>query len=223
MSNNQMVFQDLERLKKSFAAIDGKKVSVGIHVEEGGNELKYAAIHEYGGTITAKNVRNLAIPLTKEAKQKGTQAFEGLFVIVSKKKNVLLVRDKRKYTKKGTLRRNANKVVGDPQESDLEPLFVLKRSVKIPERSFIRASFDTGQAQLEKSVSDAMARIIESGTTAQLELKRIGVEAMQMTREYIRQGKVIPPTGALADSLKTQHTALFDDGRLVSSITYKVE
>jgi phage gpG-like protein len=210
-------------MKNSLAAINGKKITVGIHADVGGDILRYAAIHEFGGTITAKNVKNLAIPLTKEAKQKSPRDIEGLFFIKSKKGKALLVRDKRLHTKKGARRKNAGKIIGPPQESELEPLYVLKHSVTIPERSYIRASFDNGRGTLDAIVGQSVDALLFGGVAPSTTLERIGVSASQMTRQYINDGKIKPPTGELARSLKTQETTLFDQGRLVGSIAHKVE
>ncbi|GHU75675.1 hypothetical protein AGMMS49992_20110 [Clostridia bacterium] len=218
------VTPDLERLKRDLAAIHRKKITVGIHKDQASDEvLNYAAIHEFGGTITAKNVKNLAIPLTKEAKQKSPRDFTDAFVIVSKKKKLLLVRDKRMRTKKGAISKKAHKIIGPPQEHELELLYALKHSVNIPERSYVRASFDTGQDVINGAVNEALDGVMHGERDASTALNHIGKTGMEMTQQYITQGRVQPATGALARSLKTQETTLFDQGRLVGSITYKVD
>jgi hypothetical protein len=78
----------------------------------------YGPVHEFGATITARRVRNLAIPLTEEARQAGTpRKFRDLFVIRSKRGNILLVR------RFGT---------------QIEPMYKLQPSVTIPPRPFLR-------------------------------------------------------------------------------------
>lgn len=78
----------------------------------------YGPTHEYGATIRAKNRRNLAIPLTEEARQAGTpRRFNDLFLIRSRRGNILLVR------------RNGQQ---------LEPMYKLQPSVTIPPRPHVR-------------------------------------------------------------------------------------
>jgi len=78
----------------------------------------YAPVHEYGATITAKRVRNLAIPLTEEARLAATpRKFNDIFPVRSKRGNLLLVRRSGKT---------------------LEPMYKLQPSVRIPPRPFIR-------------------------------------------------------------------------------------
>ncbi|GHU69910.1 hypothetical protein FACS1894184_14640 [Clostridia bacterium] len=215
---------DLNRLKQSLNAMNGKKITVGIHQDQTSEKvLRYAAIHEFGGTITAKNVKNLAIPLTKEAKLHSPREIEDLIFIKSKKGNALLVRDKRLHTKKGARRKNADKIIGPPQESDLELLYALKHSVTIPERSYIRASFDSGKEVLNDGINAALDSVLLGKMDAPTAINRIGVVGMKMTQQYIRDGRVQPPTGELAKSLKTQETTLHDQGELIDSITYKVD
>jgi hypothetical protein len=59
--------------------------------EEGvvGTRLPYAAIHQYGGTIRARNVKNLAIPMTKKARAMGSPRAwgEGQLQFVPSKKS----------------------------------------------------------------------------------------------------------------------------------------
>jgi len=84
--------------------------------EFGSYDTSYAAIHEFGGTIRPKRGRYLAIPFrsgkTPAGVWKSPRLFENTFV----RKNII-------FQKRGK-----DKIV---------PLFVLKKSVKIPARPFI--------------------------------------------------------------------------------------
>jgi phage gpG-like protein len=68
------ILQDTGRLRNS---INVRAVRLGAGKNEivAETNLKYAAIHQYGGTITAKNAGALAIPLTKEARDKRPKEF----------------------------------------------------------------------------------------------------------------------------------------------------
>lgn len=45
-----------------------------------GSDLPYAAIHEFGGTITPKKSSALTIPMKREARRRGARSFPELFV-----------------------------------------------------------------------------------------------------------------------------------------------
>jgi hypothetical protein len=78
----------------------------------------YAKTHEYGKVINARRAQNLAIPLTDEAENvKSPRDIDNLFLIRSRRGNVLLVR------------RDGRRI---------EPMFLLKPSVRIPARPYIR-------------------------------------------------------------------------------------
>ena len=59
---------DMERIKRELTALQGVSIHVGILGDAGSDILMIAGVHEYGATISAKNVKHLAIPLNMEAK-----------------------------------------------------------------------------------------------------------------------------------------------------------
>ena len=54
---------DIERIKRELTALQGVSIHVGILGDAGSDILMIAGVHEYGATISAKNVKHLAIPL----------------------------------------------------------------------------------------------------------------------------------------------------------------
>lgn len=58
---------DMERIKRELTALQGVSIHVGILGDAGSDILMIAGVHEYGSTISAKNVKHLAIPLNMEA------------------------------------------------------------------------------------------------------------------------------------------------------------
>lgn len=170
-----------------------------------------AGVHEYGATIHAKNVKHLAIPLTAEAKDAGSpRSFSDLEFIPISPGYGYLVREKPEAKGKAY----------DPDNYDW--LYMLVESVEIPERSFIRASFDSGGDTLEKLCKEAVDGIIRKGWTAQEAADYVGKWAVEMTREYFNT-KLSPAKSATTLRTTTQYQPLFDSGRLYNSITYRVE
>jgi phage gpG-like protein len=102
-----------------------------------GSNLPYARIHEFGGVITAKK-GYLPIPLNQVARDMQRRAggslrnVGGLSTIRSKKGNLLL----------GRFKRGKGKAYGKGRaDNGFEPLFVLKKSVRMPARPYMRPAF----------------------------------------------------------------------------------
>lgn len=200
----------LEKIRSELTALAKMRIRVGVQGDEDSDILVIAGVHEYGATITAKNAKNLAIPLKKEAQGKSPRDFPGLFFIeMPDTGNVFGV------TLKGNRRDKGNM-------DNLNFLFLLLRSVTVPERSFIRASYDAGGATIEQAAKEAIEHIILDAWTAKEAAEHIGARALAMTQEYFNT-KLSPPKGALTQSLSTQSQPLYESGRLYRSITYTVE
>ncbi len=91
---------------------------------------------------------------------------------------------------------------------------------KLPERSFIRASFDAEQNTLKNIVDNAVDKVLAGTTSADSALEAVGAQAAQLVQNYIDSNKVTPPSDF---SRKTQHTTLFETGTHIRDrIAYKV-
>lgn len=207
-------------------------IHVGILGDAGSDILMIAGVHEYGATISAKNVKHLAIPLNMEAKNAGSpRKFNDLRFIPVSPGYGFLVRDRkhpqkapgRKKQEKHDAKKHPSGGEEDPRPNeDYEWMYMLVDSVTIPERSFIRASFDTGKATLENICKEAVDGIILKKWTAQEAADYIGKWAVEMTHDYFNT-KLSPPKSATTQLTSTQYQPLFDTGRLYNSISYSVE
>lgn len=104
--------------------------------------LVYAPIHQYGGTITPKKAKSLAIPLTPEAMKQGPRDFADgrLFVYTSKK---------------------GSKFLAEGVGEKMVLHYVLVKSVKIPERPFLMIQtedIETFEKILVNHISDGLRR-----------------------------------------------------------------
>lgn len=91
---------------------------------------------------------------------------------------------------------------------------------KLPERSYIRASFDAEQNTINNIVEDAVDKVLSGTSTASRAAEAIGAQAAQLVQNYIDDNKVTPPSDF---SHKTQHTTLFETGTHIRDrIAYKV-
>lgn len=224
---------EMERIKRELTALRGCTIHVGVMGGTGSDILTIAAVHEYGATIHAKNVKHLAIPLTQKAKEaKSPREFNDLRFVPVAPGYGFLVRDKKHPQKapdpEGEKDHKAKTHRGggggkDPRpDDDLEWMYMLVESVTIPERSFIRASYDTGKNELEQLCREAVDGIVRKGWTAQQAADHIGKWALEMTLHYF-DTQLSPPKSATTQLTSTQYQPLFDTGRLYKSITYAVE
>lgn len=98
-----------------------------------GTNVVYAAIHEFGGKIKAKNAGALTIPLTKEARLKTAGDFPDLFILKTKK-NTFLARNK--------------------EDGQIEFVYLLKKSVTIPARPYLRPALYNNKKQVMRILAD---------------------------------------------------------------------
>lgn len=110
--------------------------------------IGYLRIHEYGGTIHAKNARYLTIPLPPALRPDGTpimaraRDWPNTFVITSKAGNKLIVQ------------RNGKELI---------PLYLLKQSVRIPARLGMRRRIlRDAKVFTDRAMAAALQRIVKN-------------------------------------------------------------
>jgi len=206
MAGIEQILEDFNRLKAVCQEMEQKKIVVGIVGPVGSDVLKIAHAHEYGATIKPKNGKYLAIPLTKEAEAAGSpRVFNNLRFVNTKGGNLLMVRDKKKGMGK----------------TKSEAMFLLVKSVTLPERSFIRASFDSSQKELSDIVAKALEKVLKGTITPDAAAESIGAQSAQLVQNYIDENKVTPKSKF---SKKQIHTTLYETGTHIRDrISWKVE
>ena len=108
---------------------------------------------------------------------------------------------------------------------NLKFLFLLLPSVTRPERSFIRAGYDSNKNRLSEVVKDQVSEIIFNRKTATEAAEYIGGKAVDFIREFINDASNFKPKGNIQ---KERHPSwanspLIVTGRLRNSITWKIE
>ena len=133
---------------------------LGLEVFSAG--IRYARIQEYGGEVRPVSAKYLTIPLDAALGKRGIPkrnsirdyAKDGGFFYVSKKGNLLFVLSKE--TGRGSNRK-----------TELVPLYVLKKRVKIPPRFGMRLTFDQLAAArrkiLQQSLVDGLTKALAAG------------------------------------------------------------
>jgi hypothetical protein len=120
-------------------------------VVAGGGDLFYARAQEYGATIHAKNVANLTIPLDAAKTAMGVGRFSARQVISDPTQFGYTGT----FFKHGVLFGNAGGKGGAPT-----PLFVLRPSVTLPPRPFMRPAL----AQIAARLPAEIERAVEEAT-----------------------------------------------------------
>ena len=178
MDGIEKILEDFNRLKAACTEMEQKKILVGITGGGAGSDvIAIAHAHEYGATIKPKKGKYLAIPLTKEAEEEGSpRAFNNLRFVNAKGGNLLMVRDKKKGRGK----------------TESEAMFLLVKSITLPERSFIRASFDANQEKLGDIVTGAVEKVLNGVMTPSAAAESIGAQSVQLVQNFIDENRVKP-------------------------------
>ena len=92
---------------------------------------------------------------------------------------------------------------------------------KLPERSFIRASFDADQDKLDRIITGSVEKVLSGAISADAAANAIGAQAAQLVQNFIDDNRVKPKSDY---SKKTQHTTLYETGTHIRDrIAYEVE
>ncbi|MBD5156221.1 MAG: hypothetical protein HDT13_01060 [Butyrivibrio sp.] len=90
----------------------------------------------------------------------------------------------------------------------------------LPERSFIRASFDAEKETLGRIVDNTVDKVLTGQTTPEAAVNAIGAQATQIVQNFIDDNRVKPQSDF---SKKTQHTTLYETGTHIRDrISYEV-
>ncbi|MDR2687385.1 MAG: hypothetical protein LBB75_06505 [Oscillospiraceae bacterium] len=236
----------LERTKRELETLWGMDIRVGI--QSGGDQfdkegkrvegadaklLTIAFVHEFGAEIHPRHAKNLAIPLCKEADGKSPGDFTDLHTIKSAEGHMFLVREpgkgqpKKTYSGKKSTPKTSTAAKRDYKHQDdtdeLEFLFLLLPSVSIPERSFIRAGFDTGKATLEAAYKHGISMVVSGQWTGEEAAQHLGAMGVAMIQDYIYSGSLKEKSDITKETTKAANTPLYSTGVLYHSITYQIE
>ena len=189
---------NIPKLMKNLKQLNGSTIKVGVPE---GHMADIAAVHEFGATITAKG-KYLAIPLQKKYKGRSPKEFSDLFFVPSKSGDG------------GTLCKAKGK-------GQVEACYWLTKSVKIPERSFLRACVDEKQKDFYKFAEKQVDKWLQSNDDPEPMLNALGLQFRGYVQKYIRDLSS-PPNSGLTKTVKGSANPLIDTGNLVGSIEFEV-
>lgn len=191
----------LPQMLRKAAALNGKKVEVGVF---DGDYAWLAGIHEFGCRITSQdNNKYLTIPLTPIAAANKAKNFVGTFVYTSKK---------------------GNKFIAWEKGGKLELLYLLTKSVTIPERSFLRAGFDACHKEVINTFEKAVSDYLLSQQRPETILKQCGKQLASQIKKYARDLKEPKKQKiTIASYGGVKKNPLIKTEAMINHITYRIE
>ena len=95
----------------------------------------------------------------------------------------------------------------------------------VPKRSFLKMPFEVKQKELKKAFTDGYNGVLMGKYTAKTAMSKVGLVAQGISKNAIKEqgyGNWKPLKEATVSAKGGKSKILFDTGRLVQSITYKV-
>lgn len=192
---------NMERLLKEFDSLNRYSIEIGVFGSDDSFMAMLANVHEFGITIKPKG-KWLTIP-TKEAGDRSAREIPGLFK--PRGVNALAVKDTRKRSKNGFI-----------------VMFWLVKEVNIPERSFIRSTFDEKEDDWMNFFAGQLDRLIAGTMTAEDLYNQLGARIVRDIQNKMRDIKSPPKSPLTLQRNPNKTNPLIDSGRLIQSITWKV-
>ncbi|SFP18619.1 hypothetical protein [Salibacterium halotolerans] len=192
---------NIPKLIKALRELQSMKIEVGVFGEDDSHMLMIARVHEFGMDIKPKQSQYLTIPAHPKAHGKSAGEFKDLFFIETDDGSKLLAREKGK--------------------DEIEVYFVLVKSVSIPERSYVRSTYDEKERELSTNMEKVIQGVVDFKITPQQAYDRIGAWLVSAIQEKIRSIQS-PPNANTTTEAKGSSNPLVDTGRLLQSITWKV-
>ncbi|MBS0948286.1 hypothetical protein JK167_11385 [Levilactobacillus brevis] len=197
------MMEDFDRIpdvEREMAELSHLQLQVGIFGEDGSFMQMIASANEYGADIEPKNGKWLTIPTENAPKGAKAWDIDGLFRL--KDKNILAVSD---------------------GKGGLIPMFYLAKKVHIPERSFIRSTFDENVDDWVEYLVDQVIELGmgDSGITARKIMESLGNRIQRSIVQKIRSIES-PANSPITIARKGSSSPLEDTGHLIDAVRYKV-
>ncbi|UQD52310.1 hypothetical protein C0971_10030 [Bacillus methanolicus] len=199
---------NMRTLTKNLNKLNKKRIKVGVFGDDNykygddANIVTIARVHEFGATIRPVKAEWLTIPLIPEAKGKRAADFGKELFFYQKDDN------------KAFLARKRGK--------DVENVFLLLKSVTIPERSFLRSGYDENIDHINKKIDSMIEDVLTGGIDPDVFADMIGQEFAGLIQKKLRSISD-PPNSPITINVKGSSNPLIDTGHLVGSIRHEVE
>lgn len=169
-----------------------------------GEHTWLAGIHEYGCDITPKNGKYLTVPISPKSLGKKATDFPDMFVVQASSGEKFLA------------------ISEDGNEDEIELLFWLARSVKIPERSFLRSGHDKYINEVMNKAEKLIGQFLEGKMTKDQYFDTIGQMLSTNIKKYARN-VTSPPNASVTAENKGSSNPLVDTGNMIEGISWRVK
>ncbi|WP_419882786.1 hypothetical protein ACN6MY_03695 [Peribacillus sp. B-H-3] len=187
-----------DRLEDLIRVLDelGKySVEIGIFASDDSFYAMIANVHEFGMVIKPKG-KALTIP-TKEAEGRSAAEIPRLFKVPGK--NILAV----------------------PDGDGIKVMFYLVKSVTIPERSFIRSTFDEKNDEWVQFMEKLVEKVVSFKITPENMFNQVGSRVAGDIQEKMTSLRS-PANSRITQENKGSSNPLKDTGELIRRVTWKV-
>lgn len=197
------------RVLRTLNTLKNKQIKVGVF---GKDNYKYdndadlvtiAHVHEFGADINLVKAKWLTIPINSAAKGKRARDFSGLFFYQPKGKEYAFLA--RKKGKKG-----------------IENLFLLMKSVKIPERSFLRSGYDAHEKEIADKIFKLLPNVLAGAVPLDTFLDAVGLEFAGKIQSHAKKLRR-PGNAEATKATKGSSNPLYDTGRMIGAIRHEVK
>ena len=198
----------IPRLINALQKLGHKEIKVGVFGEDNyqypndADLVTIAYVQEYGATIRPKNAKWLTIPLIPAAKGKRAGEFTDLFYYKPDGEN--------------------HAFLARPKGQGIENVFLLTKSVTIPERSFLRTGFDKNVDKITDKIENLLNDVLDFGINPSVFLDAVGMEFAGLIQQHMRRVNS-PPNSSITSAVKGSSNPLHDTGKLIGAIRHEVE
>lgn len=189
-------FSGMDHIRQELDKLNSQSLQIGIFGEDDSFMAMIAGVNEFGATIRPKK-QYLTIP-TKEAIGRSARDIPGLFK--PKGKKILAISDGNK---------------------GLKVMFYLVKEVNIPERSFLRSTFDEKEGEWQEFFANQIDSLISGSATANSIYSQLGARIASDIQKKIKETSR-PSNAAATVANKGTNNPLINTGRLRQSVTWKV-
>jgi hypothetical protein len=159
-----------EEITEGLRQIQNATIKVGVFAEENSELAIIAGVHEFGARIRPKG-KYLAIPIHSDAEGKSPRSFSGLQFRRKKGSN--------------------SAILGKSEGGSFVPFFVLVKEVVIPERAWLRTTFQQGEYldQLRNEIQLSLFDFLEGVRTPEQVLHSVGTVASSLVKKRLQSNE----------------------------------
>lgn len=96
------------------------------------------------------------------------------------------------------------------------------KEIKIPERSYVRTSYDSKSGEVGSSGDELITRVVDGDMSAKSFYELLGQTCADTIRDYLINNVKAPPLSSMAIEHKGSSNPLVDTGQLAAAISYEV-